>query len=165
MRGIPRSGSALSITGPASGATLPTEPIGPERQVKPDAPYSNCGKSVTGQCFKVIARRGLGVTQDARPVEVVQLPARHPLDRGEATDRVGLRLRTRESFLQAVGAGRSGLVGIAEGGEHVHLGGSHEFSDGDRLQVGVGALATGTGGGPHTTAGGPRASAGRENDS
>ena len=38
----------------------------------------------------MIAWRGLEVVQGTRAVEVVQLPARHSLDRGEATDRAVL---------------------------------------------------------------------------
>jgi hypothetical protein len=45
---------------------------------------------VTCYCFEVIAWRGLEVVQGTRAVEVVQLPARHALDRGEATDRAVL---------------------------------------------------------------------------
>jgi hypothetical protein len=45
---------------------------------------------VACQRFEAIARRGLEVAQGARTVEVVQLPAGHSLDRGEATDRAVL---------------------------------------------------------------------------
>ena len=38
----------------------------------------------------MIAWRGLEIMQGARAMEVVQLPARHSLDRGEATDRAVL---------------------------------------------------------------------------
>jgi hypothetical protein len=45
---------------------------------------------VTRQCLEAIPRRGLEIAQGARPVKVVQLPARHALDRRKVTDRAVL---------------------------------------------------------------------------
>jgi hypothetical protein len=76
----------------------PTE-AHPPLVIDPEAMLS---PPVTRQCLEAIPRRGLEIAQGARPVKVVQLPARHPLDRRKRID----VLRVRSPSARA--AGRNG---------------------------------------------------------
>jgi hypothetical protein len=60
----------------------------PPPVVDPDAVLS---PPVARQDFETVSRGRLEVAETARPVEIIQLPARHPLDRGEAKDRAVLK--------------------------------------------------------------------------